>query len=217
MNQREARHRLIADAFISPEECRALIQLVERHGPVGDGYRGNPHPHTASEIFHGYSLDGLHNSTQQVLPGHREALLVMQKVRRKLKAHFGLPVLWLEFGHLVYRQPNPATPAENVEAFSHPWHYDNQTSQRRTHTAILYLNNEFEGGLTRFKETEFGPYREVQPQPGRVVAFEVAHNPHAVSKLVQGKRYVLNMWFSTHWRTLNRHRQIFAPLWFGKS
>ena len=210
----ESKYRLVEDAFITPEECKPLIELVGKYGTVGDGYGGNPHPHTASEIFGGYSFDGLHNQAQKALPGHLEALAVMKKVRKKLKSHFGLPVLWLDFGHLVFREPNAESPIKEAEEFSHPWHYDDQVFKQRTHTAILYLNDEFEGGLTRFKETDFGPYREIQPQAGRIAAFDVAKNSHGVSKLVHGKRYVLNMWFSTHWRMLNHHRKIFAPLWF---
>ena len=93
-------------------------------------------------------------------------------------------------------------------------HFDNQSEhvRHRTHTAILYLNEGFEGGLTRFKETEFGPFREVQPQPGTLLAFDATKNAHAVSKLVTGKRYVMNMWFSTRWRVYRRHRKIFKPL-----
>jgi hypothetical protein len=136
----------------------------------------------------------------------------MMKARKLLKTHFRLPFLWLDFGHLVFRQPIDNEPATEPEEFSHPWHFDNQSLKHRAHTAILYLNDDFEGGHTRFKETDFGPFREIQPIPGRLAAFNVAKNAHGVSKLKSGKRYVLNMWFSTHWRLYNHHRKIFRPL-----
>jgi hypothetical protein len=208
----ESQYRLLKDNFISPAECQLLIELIETYGTVGDGYGGNPHPHTKSEIFGGYSFNGYQNKVQQNLPGHREALAIMMKARRLLKSHFGLPFLWLDFGHLVFRQPIDDKSATGPEEFSHPWHFDNQSLKHRTHTAILYLNDKFEGGHTRFKETDFGPFREIQPLPGRLAAFDVARNAHGVSKLIGGKRYVLNMWFSTHWRLFNHHRKIFRPL-----
>ena len=208
----ESKYRLLENAFITPAECLPLIKLIETHSQVGDGYGGYAHPHTASEIFGGYSFNGLQNSTRRTYPGHLEALAIMRKAHKRLKSHFGLPFLWLDYGHLVFRQPVDDYPEAEPEEFSHPWHFDDQTLKHRTHTAILYLNDEFEGGLTRFKEADFGPYREIQPQPGRLAAFDVARNAHGVSKLRNGKRYVLNMWFSTHARLFNNHRKIFSPL-----
>jgi len=208
----EAKYRLVEEAFITPEECLPLIELVDAYGKVGDGYSGNPHPHTESEVFGGYSFDGLQNMAQQTLPGHMEALAIMKKAQERLKSHFGLPFLWLDFGHLVFRYPTEDSPVLEQEEFSHPWHFDDMHFKRRTHTAILYLNDEFEGGNTCFQETDFGPFREIQPQPGKLAAFDVAKNSHGVTKLRRGKRYVLNMWFSTHWRLFNHHRKIFGPL-----
>ena len=211
-NPQESKYRLLQDNFITREECQLLIHLLESFGTVGDGYGGDPHPHTKSEVFGGYSFNGFQSKDKQESPEHKQALAIMMKARKLLKSHFGLPFLWLDFGHLVFREPVATPSQEESEEFSHPWHYDNQSLKHRTHTAILYLNEGFSGGLTRFKETDFGPFREVQPQPGRLVAFDVARNAHGVSKLNTGKRYVLNMWFSTHWRLLRHHRRIFKPL-----
>ena len=104
--------------------------------------------------------------------------------------------------------------AESEDDVSHPWHFNNQSYgvRYRTHTAILYLNDGFTGGHTRFKETDFGPYREVVPSAGKLIAFDVAQNAHSVSKLISGKRYVLNMWFSTNWRKFPKHRRIFKAM-----
>jgi hypothetical protein len=210
-DKEESKYRLLHENFISPTECKDMIALVENYGAVGDGYGGNPHPHTATEVFGGYSFEGFKRSKPKIVPGHLETLAIMLRARDLLKKHFGLPFLWMEYGHLVFREPveNATIEADDV---SHPWHFDNQSDKTRTHTAILYLNDEFQGGLTRFKETDFGPYREVQPEPGKLAAFDVDKNAHGVSKLVSGKRYVLNMWFSTHWRMYPRHRRIFKYL-----
>ena len=210
-DKEESRYRLLQENFITREECQPLIELVEKHGSIGDGYQGNPHPHTNTEVFGGYSFEGFRHSKPRLVPGHREALAIMIKARNLLKTHFGLPFLWLEYGHLVFRDPVEDL-SKDAEDFSHPWHFDNASDKRRTHTAILYLNDGFVGGHTRFKETDFGPFREVQPEAGKLVAFDVAKNAHGVSKLKSGKRYVLNMWFSTHWRIFPMHRRIFRSL-----
>lgn len=206
----EAKYRLIQDDFITPEECRQLIKLTNEFGQIGDGYGGNPHPHTPHETFAGYSFDGFKGDPSQ--SAHLLALQIMGKARRQLMAHFALRFLWLDFGHIVMREASGQ--GAETETFSHPWHFDNNHPgiRYRSHTAILYLNDDFDGGNTCFKETAFGPFREVRPKPGRLVAFRVAENAHAVTKLRDGKRYVLNMWFSTHWSKWPVHRRIFRPI-----
>lgn len=213
LSPEELRYRYIQDDFASAQECADLIKLIEDHGQIGDGYGGNPHPHTPTELFGGYSLDDKY-VPGQLAPGHQEALGIIMRARNMLRKHFGVPFLWLDYSQLVFRDPIEGTEATADHEVSHPWHFDNQSPgvRFRTHTAILYLNDGFVGGNTRFKETDFGPYREVAPQAGKLIAFDVAMNAHSVSKLVSGKRYVLNMWFSTSWRKFPKHRRIFKPL-----
>jgi hypothetical protein len=214
VDENESRYRFIQDQVITPQQCEALIQLVDSYGQIGDGYNGNAHPHCPTEVFGGYSFYGNTDSPQHCVPGHREALVVMRTVQSLLKAHFDLPFLWLDYGQLVFRDPTGEPADGQAGDDSHPWHYDNQseTLEQRTHTAILYLNDGFDGGLTRFKETDFGPYREVEPVAGRMVAFDVANNAHGVTRLKSGKRYALNLWFSTYGRVYPRHHQIFSAL-----
>ena len=45
---------------------------------------------------------------------------------------------------------------------------------------------------------------------GAAVADELG--AHGVSKLISGKRFVLNMWFSTNWRKFPKHRRIYKTL-----
>lgn len=208
----ERPYRLIVDDFLSTDECARLVAFADEHAIVGDGYGGNPHPHTPHETFAGYSFDGRQGMTKE--PGHLLALEAMERIRLYLKKHFRLPFLWLEYGHLVVREATGTGEAAETEEFSHPWHFDNQAShvKHRTHTSILYLNDGFEGGLTRFKETDFGPFREVTPKAGKLIGFSVAENAHAVSKLRGGRRYVMNIWWSTHWSRWKRNRKIFRPL-----
>ncbi len=208
MDRRESKYRLIRENFLSKEECDLLHRFARENCAVGDGYGGEPHPHTPTETFSGYSFDG--RTGDPTLPEYHKVLEVMMRARNLLRWHYRLPMLWLEFGHLVKREVSgEQTPDEQ---FSHPWHYDNQADRYRTHTAILYINDGFKGGHTCFEEAEFGPYREVTPKAGTLVSFAVAQNSHAVTKLISGERYVLNMWFSTHWRKYRIHRKIFRTL-----
>ncbi|MBT8422803.1 MAG: hypothetical protein KJP03_06775, partial [Gammaproteobacteria bacterium] len=167
----ELPYRMLAENFLSPQESAQLLEFADEHSIVGDGYHGNPHPHTPHETFAGYSLDGRQGNT--TVAGHLLTLEVMNRARLMVKKHFRLPFLWLEYGHLVVREATGAGAEAEAEEYSHPWHYDNQAGsiKYRSHTAILYLNDGFEGGLTRFKETDFGPFREFTPEAGKLVAF----------------------------------------------
>lgn len=210
-DKRESKFRLIQENFLSPEECAQLSEFTRNNRLIGDGYGGDPHPHIPTETFAGISFNG--DFPRPDLPEYQLALRVMQRARKLMMQHFRVPMLWLEFGHLVSRTVTgpPDVPAEE---FSHPWHYDNQSEgvKYRSHTAIIYINDEFTGGHTCFKEADFGPYREVTPKAGTLVGFKVAENAHAVTKLLSGERFVLNMWFCTYWRKYSAHRQIFKQL-----
>ncbi|MDP6436613.1 MAG: 2OG-Fe(II) oxygenase [Gammaproteobacteria bacterium] len=206
LSELEKKYRMLKEDFASPDECRRLIELLEEHGEIGEGYGGNPHPHTPNETFGGYSFNM--GKGYPGTPGHELGLELIQRARRQLQAHFSLPWLWLDYSQLVFREATGAGDEHEAEELSHPWHFDNQSEgvKYRTHAAILYVNDGFEGGETCFRETEFGPYREIPPKPGKLAGFSVVDNDHAVAKLRSGRRYVLNMWFSTSWMKFRKHR-----------
>ncbi|MEC9375145.1 MAG: 2OG-Fe(II) oxygenase [Pseudomonadota bacterium] len=212
LTSEESRYRYISNHFVSPEECTRLINFADKELVLGDGYDGHANPHSETESFYGYTFTA--QPKVKLTNDHLLALKVMQRARKSVMKHFRLPFLWLDFAHLVMRDPLESTKKIDSEALSHPWHYDDQADhiKHRTHTAILYLNDNFEGGFTQFKEQSFGPFRKIEPITGRLIAFKVAGNAHAVTKLIQGKRYVLNMWFSTKLGVWRRHRRIFKPL-----
>lgn len=62
----------------------------------------------------------------------------------------------------------------------------------RTHTAVLYLNDDYEGGRTFFPEINY----ESTPKKGRVIIFPSGiEYLHGVTK-VEGDRYTLSTWFT---------------------
>lgn len=70
-------------------------------------------------------------------------------------------------------------------------HYDSTTAMGRIISALVYLNNDFEGG-----ETEFPNYKiKIKPQPGMMILFPsnyaYLHRAHPVSK---GTKYALVTW-----------------------
>lgn len=67
----------------------------------------------------------------------------------------------------------------------------------RTLSAIVYLNEEFEGGLTRFADGA-----EVKPETGKAVLFRGKDFWHEVTDVAGGARYTVSLWWSNDPRRL---------------
>ena len=72
-------------------------------------------------------------------------------------------------------------------------HYDNSAKDGiyDLFAALLYLNDDFEGGYTGFKEFE------VQPKAGKLLIFSNSQHKHHVTRVVGADRYALSFWFNT--------------------
>lgn len=57
--------------------------------------------------------------------------------------------------------------------------------------AILYLNDDFEGGRTFFKDG-----KHIKPRKGWLARFDGGHIPHGVSKVTGGTRWTLITWYT---------------------
>jgi len=72
-------------------------------------------------------------------------------------------------------------------------HYDNSAKDGiyDLFAALLYLNDDFEGGYTGFKEFE------VQPKTGKLLIFSNSQHKHHVTRVVGADRYALSFWYNT--------------------
>ena len=80
------------------------------------------------------------------------------------------------------------------DAYMKP-HYDSSAKDDQgiydLFAALLYLNDDFEGGYTGFKEFE------VQPKAGKLLIFSNSQHKHHVTRVVGADRYALSFWFNT--------------------
>ena len=69
-------------------------------------------------------------------------------------------------------------------------HFDkNDVHGEDVFAAMLYLNDDFEGGSTIFE------HFECKPETGKLIIFSNSQYLHHVSKVEKGERYVLSFWY----------------------
>jgi hypothetical protein len=78
---------------------------------------------------------------------------------------------------------------------AHPAHFDDKAGQWGMYTTVLYLNDDFDGGHT-FINIEDGNTIEIEPKPGRLVAYNGHKLEHGVTQVSNGLRYTLPIWYT---------------------
>ncbi|XP_066527551.1 prolyl 3-hydroxylase 1 [Hoplias malabaricus] len=207
--------RVVLDGVITHDDCRELQRLSNAAAKKGDGYRGQPNPHSPSEMFQGVTvLKALRLGQEGVFPLKSARLFfdLSEKVRKGVESYFSLTSpLYFSYSHLVCRTAIEEKQGDR-EDLSHPVHADNclliseqnecikepPAYTHRDYSAILYLNEDFEGGDFFFTKLDAKTVTAVvKPQCGRVVAFGAGkENPHGVRAVTKGQRCALALWFT---------------------
>ncbi|XP_078103781.1 prolyl 3-hydroxylase 1 [Sander vitreus] len=214
-NQLNGSQRVLLDGVISDDECRELHRLSNAAALKGDGYSGRPSPHTPSEMFQGVTvLKAVKLGQEGAVPLKSARLFfdISEKVKKVLGSYFRLDApLYFSYSHLVCRSAIDEK-QEDRKDLSHPVHVDNcvlvselnkclkepPAYTYRDYSAILYLNDDFEGGDFIFTELDAKTVTaEVRPQCGRVVGFGAGQeNPHGVRAVTKGQRCAVALWFT---------------------
>lgn len=85
----------------------------------------------------------------------------------------------IDYAHVVYWQTGSFQNIHTDDAHSH-------TSL----TSITYLNEDFKGGQTYFKDGTI-----VTPKTNRTIFFDGKKHPHGVKEIINGDRYTLAIWY----------------------
>ncbi|XP_071767734.2 prolyl 3-hydroxylase 1 [Centroberyx gerrardi] len=214
-SQLNGSQRVLLDGVISEDECRELHRLSNAAALKGDGYRGSPSPHSPSEMFQGVTvLKAVKLGQEGKVPLKSARLFfdLSEKVRKVLESYFRLDTpLYFSYSHLVCRSAIDEKQKER-EDLSHAVHVDNcllvselnecikepPAYTHRDYSAILYLNDDFEGGDFIFTELDAKTVTaELRPRCGRVVGFGSGkENPHGVRAVTKGQRCAVALWFT---------------------
>ncbi|XP_039972450.1 prolyl 3-hydroxylase 1 [Xiphias gladius] len=207
--------RVLLDGVISRDECVELHRLSNAAALKGDGYRGRASPHSPNEMFQGVTvLKAVKLGQEGKVPLKSARLFfdLSERVKKVLESYFHLDTpLYFSYSHLVCRSAVEEK-QEDRKDLSHPVHVDNcllvselnecikepPAYTHRDYSAILYLNDDFEGGDFIFTELDAKTVTaEVRPQCGRVVGFGAGkENPHGVRAVTKGQRCAVALWFT---------------------
>ncbi|KAI1885775.1 hypothetical protein AGOR_G00207270 [Albula goreensis] len=208
-------NRVVLDGVLTQSECDKVLHLATTAASLGDGYRGRRSPHTPHEKFEGLTVLRALKLAQDGFVNQSDARLlheIGERVRTLLHSYFRSPsALYFSFTHLVCRSAITGKQEGRLD-LSHPVHVDNcllepETRQcwreppaftHRDLSALLYLNDDFEGGDLFFTDRDAKTVTaKVKPQCGRVVGFSSGPvNPHGVTAVTAGRRCALALWFT---------------------
>ncbi|XP_041124366.1 prolyl 3-hydroxylase 3 [Polyodon spathula] len=224
--------RSVLDGVLNLEECGAILRLAKAAAASGDGYRGRRSPHTPHEKFDGLTVLRALRLSQEGSVRQSDARLFFdagERARLLLQSYFNSPSpLHFSFTHLVCRAAVPGEQEGRVD-LSHPVHADNcllepETRQcwreppayiHRDLSAILYLNEDFEGGNFFFSDLDGKTVTaEVSPRCGRLLGFTSgSDNPHGVRAVTRGQRCALALWFTLQETQADQERKEAESIW----
>jgi hypothetical protein len=168
----------IEENYITPEECQKFIQLSKDNQkpiPYGDPTRGGDTYLTNVEWKnHGASYHG--GNIDVVIPSLEDK--VVSSINALCKSFDDSA----ELDYVgVVRWP--------VGTFMKPHVDDNNVHNPDVFAAMLYLNDDFEGGHTLFEQYD------IKPEVGKLIVFSNSQLLHYVSKVEDSERFVLSFWY----------------------
>jgi len=112
-----------------------------------------------------------------------------------IPGYYGADIEWYEYPHVIrYRIGGTYKPHADADH----WHPEKQQWVRgvdRDYSAILYLNDEFEGGGLFFPEYDV----RIIPKPGQLVCFPSDGKfVHTAEPVIKGNRYAFVTWAAAH-------------------
>lgn len=218
--------RVVAEGFLTGDECSALLSLADIAALTGDGYDGKQSPHSKFETFEGITAGRIALLTRNGSVDKQLAELFLEaseRVRSYVESYFNLDShLYFSYTHLVCRTAMTGASRRPESDMSHSIHADNCILQKsgrclkqlpayiwRDFSSVLYLNDDFLGGEFVFASQKTNIEASVKPKCGRAVAFSAgAENLHGVLPVEDGRRCALATWYTFDPKYRERERDF---------
>lgn len=166
--------------ILDQESCEELIEYFEQHPELR-------RKDDAQERFNNCTM-----TTDQVHgPLLKKVAALTNRLIIKAAKFYHIEELYLDFQSIVKWEEGQAMPfhADNVTETREPHWYCSQ----RDYSSILYLNHNYEGGATIFKNQNQGQL----PMQGTAILFPATFGyTHGVQKVTSGTRYTISSWFT---------------------
>ncbi|KAF5293323.1 hypothetical protein FQR65_LT10988 [Abscondita terminalis] len=218
--------RFVIDGLLTSSECKTMLRIVHHFAQKGDGYKGNPSPHTASETFEGITLGRAALLFYFGRMDYKSLYMYLKSTetaKKLLELQFDLKEpLYFTYTHLVCR--SALSGDVDRTDFSHAIHADNCNIMSngfcqksfpaytwRDYSAIIYLNNNFDGGEFIFSTDMYGNAIQsiVKPKCGRMVGFSSgSENLHGVKAVTKGTRCAVALWFTFNEKYKENDRDV---------
>lgn len=192
----------VLDDFLTPSECRHLINLAEREGLK------------RSRVTDGKLSDG-RTSSSTFLTGASASDAVVRRVERRIMSVLRSPIIAEKRSiNLDVHEPLQVVRYEAGQYYTA--HFDNRASNlSRSVTAMVYLMQPESGGATCFPKARHRasidagdsdsrrPGVRVHPKPGRAVIFwnvrdgkEDSRSIHCGERVAAGEKYIATQWLA---------------------
>lgn len=168
--------------IISENTCQELIEYFNTHP---EQFRRSED--LAQQLFNGKDMNPYNVSNPKLL---RELEVLKTKATIKMSKLYDT-TLYLDYWDLVKWYPGDwmKMHADNVDENRKPFDYCGW----RSHSAILYLNQDFKGGETVFRDQNINVF----PETGKLLMFPAGYDyTHGVNIVEEGDRYTLALWFT---------------------
>ena len=173
------------DNFLTQDECNILIHYQKKHS-VNDIEKWSLKDHDSNWNSRIVVLDKVDDVIIRKL-----IEVVHYKISILCANSYNVNYVYPEFSNLVYWAPgmNLGLHADNM------WIDDPKKSHYSSHrdfSAVIYLNDNYEGGKTFFHDGY-----EAQPKTGRLIYFTSGReDAHGVTEVISGHRYTFALWFT---------------------
>jgi hypothetical protein len=177
---------ILEDNFVDPGTCDRLIAHFELTNRIRPLPNVNPMYNNRVVYYEGLTLTHEDREVQTIMRD------IHERVANRLSTFYTESKrIWPEATHLVKWPAGTSlgNHADNAYEDGSP----NYVSWR-THSAVMYLNDDYLGGEFYFKKEL---PKLIKPQKGLLVAFTAGINhTHGVQMIRAGTRYAMPMWFT---------------------
>lgn len=194
--------RVVLDGVTTSDECQEIQRLSSTEA-IQSGFKATLSPHSVSEMFQDISI--LKALQEGLVPLMSARLFsdLSEKIRNVLESYFVLESpLYLSSSNLVCRSAIAEKQEERTDCLLiselNSCIKELSAYSDQGYSAILYLNDDFEGGDFIFTESDAKSVSAVvKPQCGRVVGYRAGpENLHGVTAVTKGQRCAVVLRFT---------------------